>query len=93
VLLSSRGSVTAVIMGNQQPEHQGKAAVSPHGSWCNAEPERIHVRWLHRFVARLSRRLPDEPAHRILAATDEWAHHFDEMEPEEAAEITAMWPH
>jgi hypothetical protein len=80
-------------MSNDQPQPSGKAGgLAPlQEGWDYDEEERLYAEWLHRFVERLSRRLPDEPAHFILAAADSWAHHFDQIEPEEAAEIAAMW--
>lgn len=55
------------------------------------EEEQAYADWARRFVRRLRQRLPDEGPHRLEAALAQWAHHYQRLSPEEAAEVAAMW--
>jgi len=59
--------------------------------WDHPDPEHRYGQWQRRFMRRLGLRLPDVSHHQLQAAAHTWSHHFDQIEPEEAAEIAAMW--
>jgi hypothetical protein len=74
-----------------EPTSSGSRATHAPLTWKRVDPERAYAAWQRQFIRQLARHLPDVSQYQLLATAHTWAHQFDEIEPEEAADISAMW--